>query len=82
MFEIQAAGEVLRKWKTFITWIYYGLLRDITDITGLFLNYLLTLDQDPEKSSLTLIFEENKENSAQFITEYYRTLRSVISHPP
>ncbi len=38
----------LRKWKIPIAGVYYGLLWFITDITGLFLKILLTLDQDPQ----------------------------------
>ncbi len=56
---------------------YYGILQDITDITGLFIKDLLTLDQNPEKAPWTLIFEESKENSAQFISEYYGILRNI-----
>ncbi len=61
----------------FIT-VYYGLLRIlwvfITDITGLFLRFLLTLNQDPQKAPKTLIFEKTLEKLSRFITditEYY-----------
>ncbi len=63
--------------RVFIT-VYYGLLRIlrsfITDVTGLSLRILLTLNQDTKKSLETLTFEKNLEKSSQFITditEYY-----------
>ncbi len=57
----------------FLFWI----LRFTSDITGLSLRFLLSLDQGPPKRPETLIIEEKREPSSG----YYEILRFVISPP-